>query len=129
MLIGGIVAFIMINIAVGAFIYIPVTLVAIIWMFTITKLLKRVLRSSKIPIYILISFIASIILLIYVLFTYWLYGKSLALIELITASNQILDSVMFGTFFCHVLRRITVQSKYKSLKLIEKQNHKTLYIS
>ncbi|WP_425379583.1 hypothetical protein [Spiroplasma endosymbiont of Stenodema calcarata] len=104
LLISGVLYVTIIDIITGGFIFIPVSVVIRVLMFLITYFLARFLtRYGAI-------FCSSLMLLWYVLYSYFLFGTAVAITELINDAIQIAVSTILGITLSVIFVRINQHS-------------------
>ncbi len=104
LLISGILYVTIIDLVTGGFIFIPISILIRILMFLITYFGARILSR-----YCAI-FVSSLMLLLYVLYSYFLFGPNVAIVELIADEIQIAVATIIGITLAIVFVRINEHS-------------------
>lgn len=90
----------------GAFIFIPVTIIIRILMFCLTYFL-----TQKLSRYVAML-LSSLMLYLYVLYTYLCFGMSFAILELVNDSIQLAVCYIIGVSVSLILERVNKKSNY-----------------
>ncbi|WP_338989592.1 hypothetical protein [Spiroplasma endosymbiont of Seladonia tumulorum] len=107
LLISGILYVTIIDLVTGGFIFIPISILIRILMFLITYFGARILsRYGAI-------FVSSLMLLLYVLYSYFFFGPDVAIVELIADAIQIAVATIMGITLAIVFVRINEHSTNK----------------